>query len=215
MDVVPQFFMMVIIGSCQINFNILTLINFIMNYRQFNYNVYSYYLENLIPGEFNTLTIPKSDFEDIIQDEENIKNFNEIKIFDWSLLLNYDDSIPKYFGLLALQCYATFYMQNDGRLTSANFRDRFITITGIASTQNLNQRFSETYNNQLNIQEKIWLHAKTFLEKKSIFLELPKPKSHAGRYTQFPESQCVLNYEDLKEEIKKLQSKVEELEKKK
>lgn len=170
-----------------------------MNYRQFNHNVYSYYLDNLILGEFNTLTIPKSDFEDIIQDEKNIQSFNDIKVFDWSLLLNYDGSVPKYFGLLALQCYAAFYMQNDGRLTATNFRDRFIALTGIASTQSLNQLFSETYNNQLNIQEKIWLHAKSFLEKKNIFLEIPKPKSHAGRYTQFPESQCVLNYEDLKE----------------
>src|SRR5690625_312215 len=90
-------------------------------------------------------------------------------------------------------------MQNTGSVTAANFRDRFITITDISSKQKLNQLFAEKYNDELNIQEKIWLHAKSFFEQKEILLDLPYPKSHAGRYTQFPESQCVLNYEDLKE----------------
>jgi len=170
-----------------------------MSYSQFNRNVYSYYIESLIPGEYNTLTIPKSDFEDLIEDARYIHTFKEIKEYDWSLLLKFDENIPKYFGLLALQCHAVFMMQNDGNVTAANFRDRFITITDISSKQKLNQLFAEKYNDELNIQEKIWLHAKSFFEQKEILLDLPYPKSHAGRYTQFPESQCVLNYEDLKE----------------
>lgn len=170
-----------------------------MDYRQFNRNVYSYYIENLIPNEYNTLTIPKSDFEDLIEDVRYIHTFKEVKEYDWSLLLKFDENIPKYFGLLALQCHAVFMMQNDGNVTAANFRDRFITITDISSKQKLNQLFAEKYNDKLNIQEKIWLHAKSFFEQKKILLDLPNPKSHAGRYTQFPESQCVLNYEDLKE----------------
>lgn len=170
-----------------------------MNYKEFNKRVYAYYIENLIPREFNSLTIPNSDFDELIEDKINIQKFKEINTYDWSLLLRYDGSIPKYFGLLALQCYAAFYMQNDGRVTAANFRDRFIAITCIESTQKLNQFFSENYNQQTNVQEKIWLEAKRFLKEKSIFLDIPILKSYAGRYTQFPESQCVLNYEDLKE----------------
>lgn len=170
-----------------------------MSYSQFNRNVYSYYIESLIPGEYNTLTIPKSDFEDLIEDVRYIHTFKEIKEYDWSLLLKFDENIPKYFGLLALQCHAAFMMQNDGHVSSANFRERFIAITGIESTNVLTKLFSENYNNNLNIQEKIWMEAKHFFDNKNIFLNIPIPKSYAGRYTQFPESQCVLNYEDLKE----------------
>src|SRR5690606_17229009 len=108
-----------------------------MNYRDFNRRVYKYYLENLIPGEYNTLTIPKGDFDELIEDEAFICNFKEIKNNDWSLLLKNDDGIPRYLGLLAIQCHAAFYMQNDGRISAGNFRDRFITIVGIKSTLDL------------------------------------------------------------------------------
>lgn len=170
-----------------------------MNYRDFNRRVYKYYLENLIPGEYNTLTIPKGDFDELIEDEAFICNFKEIKTNDWSLLLKNDDGIPRYLGLLAIQCHAAFHMQNDGRISAGNFRDRFITIVGIKSTLDLHQLFSEKFNNNLNIQEKIWIEAKSFFEKQNIFLDIPQPKSFARKNTQYPESQCVLNYEDLNE----------------
>lgn len=170
-----------------------------MNYRDFNHRVYKYYIENLIPGEYNTLTIPKSDFDELIGDEAYIKNFKEIKIIDWSLLLKYDGGIPKYLGLLAIQSYAAFYMQKYGGIRAANFRDRFIAITGIDSTLNLHQLFSEKFSDKLNVQEKIWFAAQSFFEKENILLDIPQPKPYARRNTQFPESQCVLNYEDLKE----------------
>lgn len=170
-----------------------------MNYREFNQRVYKYYLENLIPGEYNTLTIPKSDFDELIENETYIRNFIEIKNDDWSSLLKYDGEIPKYLGLLAIQCHAAFYMQNDGGLSAGNFRDRFIVIGGINCTPDLHQLFSEKFDDKLNIQEKIWIAAKSFFEKENILLDIPQPKSYAGRNTQFPESQCVLNYQDLKE----------------
>ncbi|GEM_PF-6026861 len=172
-----------------------------MNYRDFNRRVYKYYLENLIPGEYNTLTIPKGDFDELIEDEAFICNFKEIKNNDWSLLLKNDDGIPRYLGLLAIQCHAAFYMQNDGRISAGNFRDRFITIVGIKSTLDLHQLFSEKFNDNLNIQEKIWIEAQSFFEKENILLDIPKPKSYAGRNTQYPESQCVLNYQDLSEYV--------------
>lgn len=170
-----------------------------MNYRNFNHRVYKYYLENLIPNEYNTLTIPKSDFEDLIENILNAKKFKEVNEYDWSFLLKYDDNIPRYFGLLALQCHAAFMMQNTGSVTAANFREQFLLLTGIESIQQLNRLFSEKINDKLNVQEKIWLEAKRFFKNKNIFLNIPQPKSYAGRNTQYPESQCVLNYEDLKE----------------
>lgn len=172
-----------------------------MNYKDFNQRVYKYYLENLIPGEYNTLTIPKGDFNELIENEAFICNFQEIKSNDWSLLLKNDDGIPRYLGLLAIQCHAAFYMQNDGRISAGNFRDRFITLVGIESTLDLHKLFSEKFNVNLNIQEKIWIEAKSFFEKENILLDIPEPKSYAGRNTQYPESQCVLNYQDLSEYV--------------
>ena len=115
------------------------------------------------------------------------------------MLKKYDDGIPKFFGLLALQCHAAFIMHNDGLVTAANFRNRFIELVGISSGIHLNSLFAETYDGNLNIQEKIWVSAKSYFKKKNIILEIPEKKSYAGRNTQFPQSQCVLNYEDLKE----------------
>lgn len=170
-----------------------------MNYLEFNQNVYNYYLENFIVNNYNSLAIIKSDFDELIEDEKYIKNFHQINNDDWSLLLKFKDGIPKYLGLIAIQCHAAFYMQNDGQITAGNFRDRYKSITGIKSTQKLNQLLSEKISKKNNVQEKIWLEAKNFFESKDINLEIPNPKSYSGRNIQFPVSQCVLNYEDLKE----------------
>lgn len=158
-------------------------------------------MENLLQENnvANTLTIPKSDFEDLIENDSNILNFTEIRNSDWSYLLKLDGEVPKYLGLIAIQCHAAFFMRNEGRVNAGNFRDRFIEITGIESTQKLNQLFSECCNNGLNIQETIWIHAQKFFRSNKIIVEIPTLKKYAGRNTQYPESQCILNYEDLKE----------------
>lgn len=172
-----------------------------MNYREFNYWVYTYYLETLIPNQVNCLTIPRSEIEELQNSFDlDTTNFPEIKRHDWSYLLkNYDDDTPKFFGLVALQCHAAFIMHNDGSFTTANFRDRFIDIVGISSGIHLNSLFAEKHDDNLNVQEKIWETVQSYFKKINIYLEIPEKKSYAGRNTQFPQSQCVLNYEDLKE----------------
>lgn len=172
-----------------------------MSYHTFNNWVYKYYEENLIPNQINTLTIPKSILEDFLL-ERNIviTSFLEIKEFNWSYLLKENSTgIPKYLGLIALQCHAAFMMHNDGTFAADNFRDRFIELLDIESQTKLNSLFSEIYSESINVQEKLWELVSRFYNSRNVLVNIPQKKSYTGRNTQFPLSQSILNYEDLKE----------------
>lgn len=172
-----------------------------MKYSEFNNWVFKYYSENLIPNQINSLTIPTSEYEELKNSLGLVMSaFPEVYKNHWSDLLgSYSNGIPKYLGLLALQCHAAFMMHNDGAVTAANFRERFIDLVGIESDSKLNSFFGEAYNSHLNIQEKIWYAASNFFSNQNIIIDLPEKKSYAGRNTQYPQSQSILNYEDLKE----------------
>ncbi|NMR35470.1 hypothetical protein HIO71_14880 [Chryseobacterium aquaticum] len=172
-----------------------------MNYTEFNNWVYNYYLEYLIPNQVNSLTIPKSEIDFLIQSKNlKVNCFREINSESWSYLLGRNSKgIPNFLGLIALQCHAAFIMQNDHITTAANFRDRFIKLTGIKSDIKLNSFFSEEFSNKMNVQEVIWNRVNSFFNEKNIKIALPLKKTHTGRNTQYPLSQSVLNYEDLKE----------------
>ena len=172
-----------------------------MNYTEFNNWVYNYYLEFLIPDEINSLTIPKGEIDFLVQTKNLLVNgFKEINEKNWSeLLVANSNGVPKFFGLVALQCAAAFMMQNDGVNSAGNFRSRFINLVGIESDSKLTSLFSEEIKNKINIQEFIWSRINAFFEEKNIKIVIPSKKSYAGRNTQYPLSQSVLNYEDLKE----------------
>lgn len=171
-------------------------------YNKFNSWVYEYYISNCIPFQLNTLSIPSSEIENFtIENDIEISRFNELNKFSWLELLKVKNEIPQYFGLLALQCLAAFKMQNQDGLTAANFKVRFAEIIGITNYNDLNSFFSEDFDNKFKIQEKIWYNAKEFFENKNIKVNIPKITVNAGRFIQFPKSQIILNYEDLKEYV--------------
>ena len=170
-----------------------------MSYKDFNKWVKNYYEENLIQGQINTLTIPSIEIEEYLNsNNEIIENWSEVNSDSWSYLLN-TEGVPKFLGLIALQCHAAFKMHNDGDVTAANFSKRFKSLLGIVDKAKLNQLFSEEYDNKLNIQEKIWQTTALFFKRNNIFIEIPEVKSYAGRNTQYPISQCIINYQDLEE----------------
>ncbi|MDQ8749540.1 hypothetical protein [Elizabethkingia miricola] len=129
-----------------------------MSYREFNSWVYKYYLENLIPNQINSLTIPSGEIEHyLISSNDDLKNWQEINRDSWSYLLKlYPDNTPRFLGLIALQCHAAFKMHKDNSVSASNFRERFVELTGIGSNTKLNQLFTEMYDSKLNVQEKIW-----------------------------------------------------------
>ncbi|OPB90364.1 hypothetical protein BAS06_08530 [Elizabethkingia miricola] len=172
-----------------------------MSYREFNSWVYKYYLENLIPNQINSLTIPSGEIEHyLISSNDDLKNWQEINRDSWSYLLKlYPDNTPRFLGLIALQCHAAFKMHKDNSVSASNFRERFVELTGIGSNTKLNQLFTEMYDSKLNVQEKIWKSVVDFFKIKNITVTIPAQKSFTGRNTQYPQSQCIINYEDLKE----------------
>lgn len=172
------------------------------HYSKFNQWVYEYYISNCIPNELNTLSIPSSEIENFaFENDIMLNNFFELNRRSWINLLKINNEIPQYFGLIALQCLAAFKMQNKNGITAANYKDRLAEIIGISIYSDLNSFFSEDFDNNFKIQEKIWYSAKAFFDNKNIKIEIPKIAVNAGRFTQFPKSQIILNYEDLKEYV--------------
>jgi hypothetical protein len=170
------------------------------SYSVFNNWVYDYYLNNCIPNQINSLSIPVSEIDEfIVEYNIELNSFKEINNESWSYLIKEKNGIPQFFGLIALQCLAAFKMQNQNGFTAANFKDRFADLIGVINPSDLNSFFSEGYNDELKIQEKIWLSVQSFLSSKQINIILPPISRYAGRFIQFPKSQIVLNFEDLKE----------------
>lgn len=170
------------------------------SYFKFNSWVFDYYINNCIPYQLNTLSIPSSEIENFtIENDIEISRFNELNKFSWLELLKVKNEIPQYFGLVALQCLAAYKMQNLDGLTAANFKARFAEIIGITNYNDLNSFFSEDFDNKYKIQEKIWYTAKEFFERNNIKIDIPHITAYAGRFIQFPKSQIILTHEDLKE----------------
>jgi len=170
------------------------------SYFKFNKWVCDYYINNCIPYQLNSLSIPSSEIDEFaFENDIKLDDFKEINKGNWYYLLKEKEGTPQYFGLIALQCLAAFKMQNQNGLTAANFKVRFANLIGITNSNELNSFFSEDYDNEFKVQEKIWFNAQAFLNSKKIKINLPEIARYAGRFIQFPKSQIVINYEDLKE----------------
>ena len=126
-------------------------------------------------------------------------NFLEIIDQNWSkLLLEEDKNKPRYFGLIALQCYAASLMENDGRTSIKDYKTRFNEISG--NTNELQNVFKEEIEG-ISVQEKIWIRSRCFFSTIGIEINIPEIKSFKGKYIQYPLSQVILNQEDLKEYV--------------
>lgn len=171
-------------------------------YNKFNSWVYEYYISNCIPFQLNTLSIPSSEIENFtIENDIKINRFNELNKFSWSELLKVRNGIPQFFGLIAIQCLAAYKMQNEINRTANNYRDQFAEIVGLNDVNDFNKFCSEEINLNYNIQELIWHRAVEYFKTLSIFINIPEIRSGRDRYVQFPKSQIILNYEDLKEYV--------------
>ena len=164
-----------------------------MDYLTFNQRILEFYI-----GRCNTSTITL-EIEEI---EINERGFNEIPKLDfrsdWSKFNKSIQSVPQYFGLIAIQCYAASLMEKDDFGGHNNYQVRLNGIIGI-SIQKLQALFKgKDVKNP--IQEKIWYSAKEYLSNiHGLTLEIPEKRiSGKYRHVQYPKSQCLLKIEDLK-----------------
>lgn len=171
------------------------------SYLNFNNWAYQYYLDRNLSFSIGTLAIEVNEIEKYCDEFKCDLKFREIISFDWSKLLqqNANDK-PKYFGLIALQCYAASKMQNDGIASAADYQTRFIEVSGISTIQELQNKFRELFLN-LPVQEQIWITAQKHFESKNIEIIIPDQRTRSGKYVQYPKKQVVLNQEDLKEYV--------------
>lgn len=175
------------------------------NYLKFNSWAFNYYIDRNAFDEDCTLAIETTEVDNYCTMHNCDLIFKEIISTDWAQLLNHTTenniSFPKYFGLLALQCYSGAKMHREGDIWATNFKLRFSQIAGFASFQDVELAFRNPYKG-MPIQEYIWMQAKNFLYKEyNLHLVIPQPSAYAGRYVQYPKSQIVLNDEDLKEYV--------------
>lgn len=134
--------------------------------------------------------------EDIIAIDK-LGAFDELKS-SWKELLKVENSIPQYFGLIAIQCYAASLMRRDQLNSEAAYRIRLCEILCLADRQDLQSLFKGEDAGGA-VQEEIWYSAKKYL--KDYFqqeLEIPERTKGAGRFVRYPKSQALLNLEDLK-----------------
>lgn len=170
-----------------------------LNYLEFNNWALDYYKYRNSYSTIGTLAIEVIEIENYCKKHSCDLKFPEIIEQDWSRLLQKEDE-PKYFGLIALQCYAASKMQFDDNTGVNDYQTRFIEVSGITSTQELQIKFRSEFIG-IPIQEKIWIEAKKFLSNINIEIYIPNQSNGAGRYVQYPKKQVVLNQEDLKEYV--------------
>jgi hypothetical protein len=171
------------------------------NYLEFNNWALDYYKYRNSYSTIGTLAIEVIEIENYCIKNSCDLKFPEIIDQNWSkLLLEEDKNKPRYFGLMALQCYAASLMEkdDDNKIRVNDYQKRFIEVSGIKDIPEL-QNISREKHNNITIQEKIWIEAQKFLKLEKIDISIPKLKNFKNKYIQFPLSQVVLNQEDLKE----------------
>jgi len=138
-----------------------------------------------------------------VEDIEGISPIGDVPAFPelrnaWNELLKTEESLPQYFGLLAIQCLAGTLMEADDDGTHRDYNVRLSQLLGISDKYCLQPLYIG--DNLANpIQEQIWLSATEFLRLGfGLTVHIPAPTLNAGRFIQFPKSQALLTKEDMK-----------------
>lgn len=166
-------------------------------YEYFNSRVYANYFSAESAGNYVALHVD-DDFIAAVAAELNhsLNSFLETVArdlqSDWSLLIHRRlVEKPTYFALIAVQMYAAYLMDKQEEYGEAAYNPRLCQLLKIEQYQ-LQQLYS-SFQDQLWKDFGSWCHANGFS------VQLPSKRSGAGRYTQYPLSQALLNRKDLKQ----------------
>jgi hypothetical protein len=166
-----------------------------MTYLEFNSKILEFYL-NKATSTYCDLSIDRQEMQSIAP-SQILDGFSNLKN-DWSNLLYSQRNPPRYFGLIAMQCYAASLMEAEGSYSAASYLIRLRELLKLENDNELQQLF-RGYDKHHPIQEEIWNNAKQYLEiEHNLKLEIPSKTINAGRFVQYPKSQALLNTEDLK-----------------
>lgn len=166
-----------------------------MTYQEFNKRVFEFYAIRA-SSSFCNLSIDTKEIESIIPIRD-LAGFNHLQE-SWEGLIDPEEGIPQYFGLIAIQCYAASLMHKDDKNDADAYQIRLQELLDLPDSNTLQQLFRGSDTNN-PIQEQIWFDAKAFLQRvQHLSLELPEKTRYAYRFVRYPISQALLNTEDLK-----------------
>jgi len=165
-----------------------------VNYQEFNQRVFDFYLARA-QGDYCYLSLDDHDVSQLT-DNEGIPVFPDL-LDTWQPLLTSNLVIPSYFGLLGIQCHAAYLMHEDEFHSAQAYKDRLRELLALPKVEEV-QRLCSAGSGDLRIQEEIWMAVQMYFRREQgLSLEIPKPRRYAGRYTQYPTSQCLFNREDI------------------
>jgi len=165
-----------------------------MSYKKFNKYIYKYFFKKENIGETIIMAVDEKIMSGFyikhqISEIEFKEQIRHKFCYTWNSAFEKEKGIPQIFGLIAIQIYVAFLMQKEeGNYTEREYNPRLEDYLGIYSLQQLYESY----------QDNLWKRLKKWTKKNNYIVAIPKPKMYAGRYTQYPLSQALLNQEDLK-----------------
>jgi hypothetical protein len=111
--------------------------------------------------------------------------------FYWNSSFSKKKGIPKFLGFIAVQIYEASLMQNEKKFSAREYNPRLEKYLDVSQSQ-LQVLYS-------NYQDKLWHRLKAWADESGFNICIPEVSFGAGRYTQYPLSQALLNQEDLKQ----------------
>lgn len=138
---------------------------------------------SLINDFLNSQKITSDDLQDSFK-----KHFQK----KWDFALCLTDSIPNFFGLIAIQIYIASLMEDDeiNDFSKNDYNPRLTDYLGIAE-KNIENIYSKW-------QNKIWQNFKSWAIEKKYLITIPDKGFGTGCYIAYPLSHSLLNTNDLK-----------------
>ncbi len=163
-------------------------------YEEINKSIFDHFLLNSQGSDTFIMAFDDDDLallaNKINKTEADVLNIITDKTDDsWDKFFSYHKPFPQYYGLIALQILCMSRMGYNKKFTDREYNPILSEMLCIKEIK-LQELFSR-------FQEKLWEQAQVHIKSLGFTCDIPKPKSHAHRYIQYPKSQAYLNGKDL------------------
>ena len=167
-----------------------------MVYKKFNKYIYKQFFNSENFGETIIMAVDETLMQDFRLNHQTSKNDLKEEVREeyshyWYSSFTKKKGIPKFLGLIAVQIYIASLMQNENFYSAREYNPRL--------EKYLNVSKSELQVLYAKYQDELWHKLETWADEEGFNICIPEIGFGAGRYTQYPLSQALLNQEDLKQ----------------
>jgi len=170
-------------------------------YDHLNKRIYEEFLSETASGNFVSLPIDNDFVHRIaieigLSADQLLQSVASTVAGDWKPFIEFQQpSIPQYLGLIAIQLYAAYMMDNqnennDEEYSEKAYNPRLCQLLRIESHQ-LQQLLAK-------YQDRLWGSFSNWCSEVGFYFHLPEKREGPHRYTRYPLSQALLNSHDLK-----------------